>query len=121
MKRPKLILFDMMGTLLNYRGDSRPYWHRLGELMASADIMAAETFNERYAAWRGHRGPEGTREITLRERLKMVAPALSGRQDLLDHLIDTYMVEYEARTERSEGVEEMKELMTTGLWKRTIP
>jgi len=107
MQQPSLVLFDLMGTLLHYREGSRPYWHPLGELVESAGILAGGEFNERYAALRDRRGPYGPREMTLRERLKQVAPPLSSRDHVLDHLIDTYMSEYGSRTERCEGVEEM--------------
>ena len=93
MQRPKLILFDLMGTLLLYAEDSRPYWHRIAELVDSEGIMPAATFNARYAAWRDHRGPGATREVTLRKRLTKVAPALSVKNSALDDIVDTYMSE----------------------------
>ena len=108
MQRPMLILFDMMGTLLRHR-ESRPYWYRLGELAEAEGIISSAKFNELYAAWRNQRGPRGTREVTLKERLTRVAPLLSDQLDVLDGLVDTFMEEYETETELSDGVEAMFE------------
>ena len=109
MQRPKLILFDMMGTLLRHREGGRPYWYRLGELAETEGVMSSAKFNERYAAWRDQRGPRGTREVTLKTRLAQVAPNLSDGLDVLDRLVDTYMAEYEAETQLCDGVERMFE------------
>jgi len=109
MQRPMLILFDMMGTLLRHRDSRRPYWYRLGELVETEGIMSSAKFNELYAAWRNQRGPRGTREVTLKKRLAQVAPDLSDRLDILDHLVNTFMAEYETKTELCDGVEKMFE------------
>ncbi len=109
MQRPILILFDMMGTLLRHRESRRPYWYRLGELAETEGIISSAKFNELYSAWRNRRGPHGTREVTLKDRLRQVAPHLSDHLDLLDGLVDTFMAEYEAETELCDGVEEMFE------------
>lgn len=106
-KQPKLILFDMMGTLLLHREGDLPYWYRLGAWVESADIMTRERFNEKYTAWRKRRGAWGTREITLRERLEEILPELSDQHEFLDNLISAYMLEYESKTAICEGAEEM--------------
>jgi hypothetical protein len=77
MQLPKLILFDMIGTLLLYKEESQPYWHKFGELLEAEGIMFVAEFNGKYASWQDRRGLHGTREVTLRERLINVIPSLS--------------------------------------------
>ena len=69
MKRPVLILFDLMNTLLSYQDGGQPYWHRLSRFVASKGTMPAAMFNDLYARQREWRHSCGTREIKLVECL----------------------------------------------------
>ena len=106
MKRPALVLFDLMNTLLLHE-EEVPYWHRLGDRVASDGIMPAAEFNVLYARQREWRHSLGTREVTLSECLFKIIPATSDRDKVVSELVQTFMEDYEAKTKAQHGVEPM--------------
>lgn len=89
MKRPVLLLFDLMNTLLRHDEGEQPYWHRLGDFVASKGAMPAPTFNDLYARQREFRHSRGTRETTLVECLDSILPPAVDRDEVISSLVDT--------------------------------
>lgn len=109
MKRPVLILFDLMNTLLSHQDGGQPYWHRLGSFVASKGTMPAAMFNDLYARQREWRHSCGTRETTLVECLNNILPPDIRRAGIVSDLVHTFMEDYEAKTRTVEGAETMLE------------
>ena len=109
MKRPVLILFDLMNTLLSYQDGGQPYWHRLGSFVASKGAMPAPTFNDLYARQREFRHSRSTRETTLVECLDSILPPAVDRDQMISSLVDISMEDYEVRTRTLAGAEAMLE------------
>jgi HAD superfamily hydrolase (TIGR01549 family) len=104
-----MILFDLMNTLLCHEDSGPPYWHRLGDFVASKGTMPAATFNDLYARQREWRHSRGTRETTLVECLNNILLSGIHHDEIVSKLVDTFMEDYEAKTRTLEGVETMLE------------
>ena len=100
---PRLILFDLMNTLVRVQPEREPYWLSIGEALARAELCDGAEFSERYAsrrpAWHG-----SDRETDLRSRLKEIVPTPDA---LLDAIEERFVEDYVARSEVLEGVREM--------------
>jgi putative hydrolase of the HAD superfamily len=103
---PKLILFDLMNTLLEIDEAGAPYWHRIGEYVERMGFTDALTFNRDYTRSRPTRDKSDEhREVTLHERLAQTLPGISANS--VSQLVAAYIDDYSGRTRPSPGVEEM--------------
>ena len=103
---PKLILFDLMKTLLDIDEEVAPYWHRMGEQAERMGLADATLFNDRYTRWRVDRdGKDKDREVTLQARLALILPEVPVTN--LSELVAVYIEDYLRRTRPAPGVEAM--------------
>lgn len=79
MPTPALVLFDLMDTLLQASGPSRPYWHDLADLVADEGLSSAPAFVAGYERWRATRDrTDPDREVALPARLAAILPGIDA-------------------------------------------
>lgn len=101
---PRLVLFDLMGTLLS-PGTSTPYWEDVGAYLEQSGCCSRAPFVTAYAELRRARA-RALDELTLRERVMLLAQA---SQEQLDEIESRFLVEYARGTSVMVGAREMLE------------
>jgi HAD superfamily hydrolase (TIGR01549 family) len=99
---PRLVIFDLMGTLLSVRHRA-PYWEALGRYLEQEGYCSCATFVARYTEWRRSRTPS-LDELTLRDCVGRFVAASDAH---LKELEAVFLREYAQGTSVMRGANEM--------------
>jgi putative hydrolase of the HAD superfamily len=100
---PRLVLFDLMGTLLEAADERVPYWEKIGAFLEQEGRTDARKFASDYSEWRRNRTPSRV-ELVLRDRIEMFAPASEEQHRSIER---EFLEDYAQRTRVIDGVESM--------------
>ena len=103
-RAPRVVIFDLMGTLL--RGDATwRYWEDIGRFLEVQGSRSATSFAQRYSEWRRSR-THSLREVPLRERIVMFAEASEAQLAAIE---TSFLEEYYRHTCVMDGATQMLE------------
>jgi HAD superfamily hydrolase (TIGR01549 family) len=100
---PRVILFDLIGTLICVEAEATPYWLVIGDALARAGLCDAGTFVERYAALRPA-WQDSDVETSLRARLEHFATVPDAMSGAFER---SFMNDYARRSSVIVGVRDM--------------
>jgi FMN phosphatase YigB (HAD superfamily) len=98
---PSLIIFDLMGTLLEVDAESDA--SVIERLLRQDGVDPGEGFELRYRTWRQNRPKDGS-EVSLRARLIALMPISLAE---LERLERNFLIDHFKRSRVIDGVEEM--------------